>query len=140
MSSYATIDDLTRFGLPAAAFSDLSADDVQAALDAASTVADSYLSLRFTVPYQNPGADIKDAVCRIAAFNIMSSRGFNPDGDAGQLRLRYEDAIRWLEKVAREAAQPANIPQGTESLADFGTYSVNQLRGWSGSSSGSGGW
>lgn len=136
MSSYATITDLTTYGLPAAALAGIYQDQVQDALDAASTTADSYLALRFTVPYANPGADLKDAVSRIAAFNLMATRGYNPDGDAGQLRLRYEDAIRWLEKVSAGKVQPAGVPAGTESLADFGTYSQNTLRGWSGSGRG----
>lgn len=132
MSSYADITDLTRYGLPETALADLDPEAVQGTLDAASSTADSYFANRFPIPYPNPGTDLVDAVCRIAAFNIMATRGYNPDGDAGQLRLRYEDAIRWLEQVAAEKVTPANAAQaaGGESLADFATYSSRSLRGW----------
>lgn len=108
MSRYADTEDFDRYGLPEGALAgDFHSDDVQAALDAASDIADSYLRGRFVLPITTHGGDLADAVCRIAAFNILSRRGYNPEGNADQVRLRYEDAIEWLKGVSTGRITPA---------------------------------
>ena len=53
--AYATTTDLARFGLPSGALAGVSTATQEAALDAASAFADSYLRSRYTVPLTSYG-------------------------------------------------------------------------------------
>lgn len=107
MSSYATLQDLYVHGLPGAALSGMLESEQQAALDAASTLADGYLRNKFTLPVITPSLDLVMAVCQIAAWNLLRRRGFNPEGaiDA-TVRQGYEDAVSWLKRVSDGTTTP----------------------------------
>lgn len=108
MSSYAKPEDLDTYGI--AAVSGFGSVDRQAALDAASTLADSYLANRVTTPIATPSADLVQAVCAIASWRLLCRRGFNPEDPGGAaVRLQYEDAIHWLERVSKGSATPACV-------------------------------
>lgn len=102
---YAEIADLDRFGINADALRDMDADTKGDALDAASSLADSYLRGRYTMPLVSWGDDLRRAVVGIAVYDLMSNRGFDEQGDA-QIRKKYDDAIAWLKEVARNQAHP----------------------------------
>lgn len=105
MPSYATTTDLDTHGI--AALSNIGAVEQQAALDAASALADSYLTDRITTPITTPSQDLILAVCSVATWNLLCRRGFNPESSADSaVRMRYEDAVRWLEKVAGGSVTP----------------------------------
>src|SRR5947209_12252974 len=108
MSRYATPADLAQLGLPAAALTGISTDDQQTALDAASSIVDSYLAARFNLPLVAPfPADLVQATCSFAAYTLLSRRGYNPEAGSDQnIRLRYEDARRWCEGVAANKVHP----------------------------------
>ncbi len=97
--AYATRSDLETFGVSAESW-DETKEDAEAYLDAASDLADSYLRLHYQIPFPPPVPTmLKQAVCKIAAYEILSHRGYNPEGDAGQLLTRYKQAIDWLKDV-----------------------------------------
>lgn len=122
MTAYATTTDFANLGLPASATGGMSADAITAALAAASRKVDGYLSDAFTLPLVTWSDDITEATCALAAWTLLSVRGFNPDRGADvAVRQRYEDAVRFLERVAdgkitpvvtdsSPAAQPAAAP------------------------------
>ena len=104
MTAYATTTDFTALGLPAAALGSI---DPTAAIAAASARADGYLASRYTLPLVTWGEDLRDAVCAIAAYTLLSQRGFNPDAAAdANVRDRYLDAIRWLEGISASRVTP----------------------------------
>ncbi len=111
MIAYASPSDLARLGVGAAATAGISTADIVAALDAASSLAGSYLSAQFTLPLLSWGDDLRRCVCMIAAYDLIGgNRGFNPEQGADvTLRLRYEDAIKWLERVAAGTIVPTGI-------------------------------
>lgn len=113
---YASIADLTTYGLPATALGALSVPQQQAEVDAASARVDSYLRGRYALPLVAWGVEITEATCRIAAFNLLSVRGYNPAAGADEnIRERYVDAIEWLERVQSKAAHPAITPAADQS-------------------------
>lgn len=135
MSVYATAADLTRLAIPAEALEGITVEDQDAALSAASSVADGYLASRYTLPLTSWGDDLRRAVCLIAAYDLMTRRGYNPEGGDEQLRLRYEDAIRWLERVADGKVTPPaedSSTAGTSASAGLGSPEVRSgtKRGW----------
>jgi phage gp36-like protein len=132
-SSYAVVADLVRFGVNASALASVSSSDQQAALDNASALADSYLGARYSLPLTTYGDDIKRAVCNIAAYDLLCVRGFNPAVGADvNYRMRREDAVRWLELVARQQVTPVGIVAGADQVAvyDEPCVTTSTKRGW----------
>lgn len=113
--AYATTTDLARFGLPSGALTGVSSTTQEAALDAASALADSYLRSRYTVPLTSYGVDLTQQVCALAAETLLTTRGFDPsraNGDA--IVLRADNARAWLRDVS---AGRASVSGGNTTAA-----------------------
>lgn len=133
--AYATRTDLTRLGIRAGALSGVSTDDQDAALEAASDLADSYLRSRYTLPFTGYGDDLKRAVCAIAAWDLLSTRGYNPQGSDEAIQTRQEQAIVWLKDVSagRAAVSGGNTtptPSRTSRVSSAATVTSSAKRGW----------
>lgn len=112
MSSYATLTDLVTYGLPATALANVPTATQTANINDASDVVDTYLRGRYSLPLIAWGTEITQAVCKIAAYQILSVRGYNPASQADvNIRDRYLDTISWLGQVQRQAAHPNVTPQ-----------------------------
>ncbi len=114
MTRYASTTDLTRLGLPSAALTNISTEAREDALDAASSLADGYLSSRFGLPLSAWGDDLRSCVSRLAAYDLMVTRGYAPEaGRDDQLLLRSEAAMRWLRDVAAGIVTPQGVTDAT---------------------------
>ena len=149
MAAYATQTDFASLGLPAKATAGMVGTDIDAALEAASRQVDSYIGSRYDLPLVTFDKSVTIAVCKIAAWDLLSRRGFSAGAaDGNVVRQRYEDAMVWCKDVARGRALPgvptttstANIPapqnapfvvQATTS-DDDGSFIVGPAlgRGW----------
>jgi phage gp36-like protein len=112
---YASIDDLTAVGVNPDALKGISPTRVGAALDDASAEADGYLAAQYTLPLLVWGGDLKKKVAQLAAYDLIAARGRNPQGLDEDLRLRYQDAIKWLEGVRSGVITPTGISDSTPS-------------------------
>lgn len=102
MSQYATIAELYTYGAPSVAFGSLSSDVLTNALTAASSIADGYMRSRYAMPLTTWGSDLRQAVCKIAAYEVLSVRGYNPAAGADvNLLNRHLEAMAWLRAVSR---------------------------------------
>jgi phage gp36-like protein len=142
--AYATLTDLSDLGLPSAATIDTVAAERQ--IEAASSLADSYLRNHYKLPLPTPyPIALVEAVCRIAAYNVLSVRGYNPEGDAGALEQRYRAAVRWLVDVGAGKASPltqdaAGVARGAggpfvvqaryDNVQDATVVGAPSTRGW----------
>lgn len=99
--AYATTTDLARLGIAAAAIAAVSSTIQEAALEAASVVADGYLRSRYVVPLTAWGDDLTRNVVALAAWDILCNRGFDPNrgGDAA-IESRAAEARSWLKDVS----------------------------------------
>lgn len=145
-TAYATSTDLASLGLVSAALANVGAGVQTAALAAASAVVDSKIQSRYVLPLTQWGQDLVRAVCVIAAYDIMTSRGYNPMAGADQnIRQRYLDAIEWLENVGKGTDTPSQVvdsstTSGTGSSDDSITtqtrgglqMTTSAVRGWTG--------
>jgi phage gp36-like protein len=107
-----------------------------AACDSASEVVDSYLRDRYRLPLSAWGVDIIRTTALIAVYDLLVVRGYNPSAGADvNVRLRYEDALKWLQMVARQEIQ-ANVTPMQHDAAGFDDPRVltNANRGWQNSS------
>ncbi len=104
-------------GVTPAAAARFGSSAVTACIQAASSIADSYLASQFTLPLQTSpqGWDMSltRAVCHIAAYFLYAEYGFNPSSaNADQMvKARYDNAIGWLEQIRDEKI----FPQWTDS-------------------------
>ena len=134
MSRYATTTDLTRLGLPSEALSAVPSATQEDSLDAMSAIADGYLASRYALPLSAWGDDLRAQVSRLAAYDLMVTRGYDPAVGADEnLLLRHDHAMRWLRDVASGAVSPAGIVDATPSdtTDDETTFAVtSSSRGW----------
>lgn len=108
--AYATRSDLTTFSLPPGALTGIASDRLDAALEAASRLADGYLNARYRLPLKAYGSDLKKAVCDIAALMIIKGRGFNPEqADADLLVSANKEALSWLQGIAAGKISPYGL-------------------------------
>ena len=68
---------------------------LEAFLDGASALIDSYLGARYLTPVVSPTQPLKQACLDIARYNADNVRVRE------DVRQRYEDRIRWLEQVTK---------------------------------------
>lgn len=128
--AYATPTDLYRLALRQAALSGISSADQTQALEAASRVADSYLQARYQLPLAAWDDDLRRAVAIIAAYDLLSGRGFAPEGSDEHVRLRYEDAISWLRDVSRSVVTPVGLVDSSPTAPNEGIHAVTDPRRW----------
>lgn len=98
---YATVDDLAKCGVPPAALARISEEEKLAALSQASREADTRLANRYQLPLVSCGTELTQIVCIIAAFRLLTFRGWNPDDpNNGAVRMLYTEARQTLTDVA----------------------------------------
>jgi len=119
-SQYATVDNLIAMGLTQATAARFGNTAMNAALQAASSFADSYIAAQFTLPLQTSpqGWDMSLtlAVCHISTYYLYTQFGFNPAAPADRLiEERYKMAIGWLTQIREEEIFPAWADSGTGS-------------------------
>ena len=104
---YATLTDLASAGLPAAALASISSGDKQAALDDMSAWCDSYLGDKYQLPLLAPyDRSLVRAVCWLAAWDLLTLRGYNPSDPTDAMVERRKDmAIDYLTRVANGQAR-----------------------------------
>lgn len=120
--SYATSADLSALDLPAAATEGMTAADIDLHLEAASARIDGYLRGRYLLPLSSPyPAEIVACTTALAAYSVLSRRGFDPHaGTDANVRVRYEDAISWLERIAQGKVNLAALSDASPSVQDGG--------------------
>jgi phage gp36-like protein len=132
---YATVTELASFGISSEVTPAISSTVLDGILQACSAQADGYLqsSGRITLPLASWGVDLKMAVCKLAAWEVMAVViGHNPD-DANNFvwRDRRDEALRWLESVARGLVMPVGIVDSTPTVVKTGSVIVTETkRGW----------
>ena len=133
--AYATTTDLARLGIASAALTGMATPTQEAALEAASVLADGYLRGRYTLPLTAWGEDLTRAVCAIAAWDLLCARGFDPNrsGDAA-IEARAATATSWLKDVAAGRVRLSGgntTPTATRHARASGPrVSSDRTRGW----------
>ena len=110
MSLYCLPSDITTYALPAGAIpASITPTQIAEACTAASNEADSYMRARYALPLQmnypigGPFTTFDPSLVRhtayIAAFILMSFRGFSPTAGADQMiRENYYKAVGWPDR------------------------------------------
>lgn len=143
MTAYASTADLYVYGAPEKAFGQLTSGQKDGALESASRDVDTYLRGRFSLPLLAWDTSITEATCRVAAYNLLSVRGYNPaSGSDVNIKDRYDQSISWLVKVQKQQAHPNVTPQPnntpdynqptvlSSSVVNLATGATRSNRGW----------
>lgn len=118
-SQYATSADLQSVAVTNATAGRFGQVAIDTALQAASSIADSYIASQFTLPLatspQGWDASLTLAVCNIAAYLLYCQFGFNPAAPADKLiEERHNRALDWLGQIRDQKI----FPQWTDSSGD----------------------
>lgn len=131
----ATAADLANLGISEEVTGGIQASTITAILTAATETAGAILqsSGRVKLPLTAWGGDIKSAVAKMAAWDVMCVRiGHNPE-DPNNFVWRDRDAAgrAYLEQVARGFVMPVGLVDATPTDVKTGTeiYTETQ-RGW----------
>jgi phage gp36-like protein len=136
---YCTVAELGQFGISPEVTADPDAPIDSAVLDgilqACSAQADGYLqsSGRITLPLTAWGVDLKMCVAKLAAWEIMAVRvGHNPDDPNNFVwRDRRDEALKWLDSVARGLVMPVGIVDSKPTEVSTGSVIYTEpKRGW----------
>jgi len=134
MTPYATEAHFALVGLPAPSTQGVSSESITEALAQASSKITSYIGGRSPLPLSNFGLDLRRCAIVIAAYDLMTFRGYKPQTETDNFRLRYLDEIKWLEGVRDNKITPEGIVDATPTDAtDDGDSSVvysDAVRGW----------
>ena len=129
---YASVADFGASGLQTGAFEGIPASQILAALEGASRLVDDYLGARVGLPlvvFAN--ASLRRATSIIATYDLLSTIGYNPEGDSENFRLRYLDIIRWLTDIRDgDAPLPAGLVDSTDATEGTPEVSSDEARGW----------
>ena len=130
--TYASIDDLYRFGLQPFSVQNVPMSNLIAELEAASRYADSKMRARYSLPLLAWDTTITMHVCRIAAYNILVTRGYNPEAGADiAITQRHQEALEFFDGVERQRTHP-NVTQTPTSSpgVDMPQVLSGVSRGW----------
>lgn len=104
---YASLADLYKHGAPVRVFGQLDDATKTAGLVSASAKVATFLRARYVLPLLTWDDSIVEATCKIATYDLLSVRGYNPAAGADpNIRDRYVDALVFLEKVQKSQAHP----------------------------------
>lgn len=131
MTRYASTTNLTRLGLRSEALTGIATATQEAALDAASALADGYMRSRgYVLPLSAWSDDLTRAVAILAAFDLLVTRGFDPSAGADDVMLRrVEMATSWLRDVAAGRVTP-DVTDSTSGVVEESeqTFCVTNTR------------
>lgn len=130
---FANLDQLDAHGLIAAATAKLTMTKKVEALAAVTEIASATLAIRYDPPLETWGIDLTQAVCKVAAYDLLSVRGFSPDGNDRNIRARYDDANKWFSDVANAKIDPIGISDSEpddDDIAGGIEVVTHEPRGW----------
>jgi phage gp36-like protein len=115
--------------LPAAILAELNSGDVAVAITAGTATVNSFLASRGLLPFTVVPSDVKQATADIVGYRLASKHGYANEGDNSDLRDRYDDAMKWLERVARGLATP-DVTASNPRPTSFARVLSRAPRGW----------
>jgi phage gp36-like protein len=85
---------------------------VAAVCERATSLCDSYLAGRYVVPLAPVPSVVVAHATAIAAYLLLSRRGFVPKEEDAPIERLYRDALKWLADVAAGRAHVPGLAQG----------------------------
>lgn len=133
LTSYASVKDFYRLVCPAERLTGYDESKVALALLQASTLANSYLSARYSMPLLSWGDDLTRNICLIAQYDAFTNIGIAQNDDYDILKELKDNAEKWLKQVSNGNLKPSIIDSSATTTAPSTSpvlYYTSDLRGW----------
>lgn len=129
---FCQLEDVSALGAVSDAITDLSPDTKARGLIAGSDIVANYLQAGGDMPKLTWGDELRRAAAIISAYDLICGRGFDPNEYDSNFRTRYEDVIKWLEKIAAGELEPTEPPDEEDpDTGSGGAFIVTTAkRGW----------
>ena len=128
---YATRNDLAALSLGHNILANADVQNLNRALVHGSELAAGYLGARFDLPLLRWGDDLSGHTAAVVAYRFMVHIGYAPEGNDEHIRMMYEDAIRWFERVAKGEHAPDGIIDSTPERNEGGpVIFTTPMRRW----------
>jgi phage gp36-like protein len=134
MAAYATVAQFRLLAPMAQAFVNMSDAQISATLEDNSRLADGYLMRKFRLPLISWQGDLTRKIIDLSAWDLMVTRGYNPETQDAVLETRYRLAMKWLEGIPNNTTpmvidSSGSTEAGTNALTP--TVSTAVQRGFS---------
>lgn len=143
-TQYAQTSNLFSIGIPQSAFGQLTTPQLNDALEEASREVDARVAGRYglaALPFLTWDSIITGITVRIACYQLLSTRGYNPAAGADKgLMDRYQAAIADCVKIQKQQLHPlvtVTTPPAdvqpvvvTSSVVNLATGGAARNRGW----------
>jgi len=117
-TQYIVPSDIATWGVNGAALTGIPFAEQTLVCQSVSAEADASFRARYNLPLTGWGDDVRACLARIAAYELLVIRGFNPElGAYSNLAMRAEASRTWLRAIARQEQHPdvtATPPQVAE--------------------------
>ncbi len=121
MALLITDAELLAMGIASDALASIALSVRDIARASASGLALSQVKKRHLLPLIQWGDDLKRAVVHIAAYDLLTTRGFNPQAGADvAIRDRYLAALSWLKSVAKGEAELTDVIDSSPTVHERG--------------------
>ncbi len=134
MAAYATVAQFRLLAPSAQAFTNTADAVIEATLEDNSRLADGYLIRKFRLPLVSWQGDLTRKIIDLSAWDVMVTRGYNPETTDAVLETRHRMAMKWLESIPNNTtpmvvdSSGSTVP-GTNALTPTVTTAVQ--RGYS---------
>jgi phage gp36-like protein len=129
--NYCDPSELPFLAILEEAIEDLTNEHKIEACLASTGLADSYLGKAYTLPLTGWGRELRRCVGHLIVWDLMVTRGFNPDEYDAQIKVRYDEAIKWLTMISAGELSPPDIVDTTPDLFEGGSFLITEAkRGW----------
>jgi len=128
---FLTIGSLNGAQVPTKAIASVPKTVVAGALIDASQDGEDAMASSFTLPIVSVGPSMTKRLAAIAAYHVMSFRGFQPQGTDELFIKNHDDAQAWLMRVSQAKLRPPGIVDSAPTTYEGGAAVVtNASRGW----------
>jgi len=128
---YSSKEDLDNSNLVKSGVEALGLRRVNELILSANDEADGYLSSAYDMPLVSWGRELVRHTNNLAVYEILSERGFDPEGPDATIMQRHEDSVGWFKMVARNQIRPASIVDTSPGEVEASAFIVSRApRGW----------
>ena len=128
---YATAKDLEALSLGQEILRNSDEQKLSRALVQGSDTAAGYVGSQYALPLLAWGDDLVGHTASVCAYRFMVSIGYAPAGSDEHIRMMYDDAIRWFERIAKGELSPDGIVDSTPDINEGGPVILTtRKRGW----------
>lgn len=123
--------DITSAQLPVKALASVAKTVIAKAMISASGDAEDSMASSYTLPIAAWSDSVSQRCAQVASFQIMSFRGFQPNGTDELIVKANDDAQSWLKRVAAGSLRPPGIVDSAPTVYEGGAVVfTSPARGW----------